>query len=290
MTYSMTGYGKANGSVDQKNVTVEIKSLNSKHLDLSLKMSAVFRNREMDIRRLLSDKLLRGRIEMTISEDKDNGAKATGINTSVFKHYYIELKKLCNELNLSDADLLHVIMQIPDVTNSDESELSEQAWEQLLQIIQKAITEFYAFRKKEGNALATDVRHHLTHIEQFASEVEQLAPSRLVATRQKIQNELQRLNTENIDHNRFEQELIYYIEKLDINEELVRLRSHCAYFREEIDKNYADKGKKLHFIAQELGREMNTISAKANQAQMQNLVVSMKDELEKIKEQLMNVL
>lgn len=289
--YSMTGYGKASGAVGNRIVTVEIKSLNSKQLDLNLRLSACFRAKEIEVRRLVNENLLRGRVEMSILEDKLAGEQSNSINRELFKRYYAELKSLCNELNLSSERLAEVIMRIPEVLNTAENELNEQEWEQLKELIFEAIRLFKAFRHNEGKVLAQDLRLRIDAIDKLLGEIEHIAPQRLEQIRQKLLRDIEEwIGNEAIDRNRFEQELLYYIEKLDINEEIVRLRGHLHYFLVEMNANSHDKGKKLSFIAQEIGREMNTIGSKANHAPMQICVVQMKDELEKIKEQLMNVI
>ena len=289
--YSMTGYGKATGQVGSRTATVEIKSLNSKQLDLNLRMSACFRAGEMDFRRLIGENLIRGRIEINVSEDKNAPTQTNAINHDLFRRYYMELKSLCNELNISSECLLEVIMRIPDVLNTPDNEPNEEEWEQLKTLTLRAIGLFNDFRRKEGLVLGHDLRQRIDMIERHLDSIEQIAPERLAQVRQKLLRDMAEwVSNEAIDHNRFEQELLYYIEKLDINEEVVRLRGHLRYFLLEMAAAGHDKGKKLGFISQEIGREINTIGSKANYAQMQIIVVQMKDELEKIKEQLMNVI
>lgn len=291
MLYSMTGYGKAVGKIANRGVSVEIKSVNSKHLDLNLRLSNVFRSKEMELRRLLGDLLLRGRVEVSVTEDYLPDNSGSLINREVFKRYYADLKILCQELRLAEEGLLATIMRIPDIFIIETSDLDETDWAELQAIVERAVADFVDFRCQEGATLATDLLARLHLIEQYAAQVAQIAPLRVQAIRQRLNDDLQQwLNPEAIDRNRFEQEVVYYLEKLDVTEELVRLCSHCRYFIAEIQNDTTDKGKKLNFIAQEIGREMNTIGSKANHADMQTYVVQMKDELEKIKEQLMNVM
>lgn len=292
MLYSMTGYGKALGKVGDKGISVEIKAVNSKYLDLNLRLSALFKAKEIELRRMLGDALLRGRIDVSISEDRlSNYHSSSLVNRDAFKRYYTDLKLLCHELRLPDDHLLETIMRIPDVLVLESSDLNDSDWVELQQIVRQAIQDFNHFRQTEGSNLAADLLNRLQLIEQYAKQVAILAPQRIEAIRQRLNDDLKQwLNSDTIDRNRFEQEVVYYLEKLDITEELVRLQSHCRYFANEIAQNGADKGKKLHFISQEIGREINTIGSKANHAEIQVCVVQMKDELEKIKEQLMNII
>ncbi len=288
----MTGYGKATGKVGSRSATIEIKAVNSRHLDLNLRTCSAFKAKEIEIRRLLGDALIRGRIDVIISEDKwADEVSDSLINRDSFKRYYYDLKNICQELRLDDSRLLETIMRIPDVLVLETTDLSEQEWEALQSIAQDALNQFLLFRQQEGEGLANDLLNRLQLIEQYAQQVEQIAPIRVQTIKQRLQDDLQQwINPEIIDRNRFEQELLYYLERLDITEELVRLHSHCRYFSSEIKTKNSDKGKKLNFITQEIGREINTIGSKANHADMQILVVQMKDELEKIKEQLMNII
>jgi uncharacterized protein (TIGR00255 family) len=292
MLYSMTGYGKATGKVGSRSATIEIKAVNSRHLDLNLRTCSAFKAKEIEIRRLLGDALIRGRIDVIISEDKwADEVSDSLINRDSFKRYYYDLKNICQELRLDDSRLLETIMRIPDVLVLETTDLSEEEWEALQNIAQDALNQFLLFRQQEGEGLANDLLNRLQLIEQYAQQVEQIAPIRVQTIKQRLQDDLQQwINPEIIDRNRFEQELLYYLERLDITEELVRLHSHCRYFSSEIKTKNSDKGKKLNFITQEIGREINTIGSKANHADMQMLVVQMKDELEKIKEQLMNII
>jgi uncharacterized protein YicC (UPF0701 family) len=274
MVRSMTGYGNAKGLVGGQGVTVEIRSLNSKFLELNLRMPMQFRDRELELRADLGKQLERGKADLNISVDNNDLAKRSTVNKEIFQAYFEELSALGTEYHLSDVNLMDTILRMPAVLNSDKAEADEGQWNELKKLIQAALE------------VSGRVQTILTSIPRL-EEHEQL---RVENVRQRIGKALNEMQDQaGIDRNRFEQELIYYIEKLDITEEKVRLKSHCDYFIQTL--NSADgNGKKLGFIAQEIGREINTIGAKANDASMQRIVVEMKDELEKLKEQLANVL
>lgn len=286
----MTGYGNAKGLVGNQNVTVEIRSLNSKFLELNLRMPMQFRDRELELRSDLSKQLERGKADLSISFESNELAKRSSVNKEIFNAYYEELSALGKEYNLNDVNLLDCILKLPAVMNAERQESDEEQWKELKLVINAAIDRFNAFRDNEGAALSQDITSRVNTILNCIPQLEEFETKRVEGVRAKISKAINELIEQtSIDRNRFEQELIYYIEKLDISEEKVRLRSHCEYFVQTIANPEAN-GKKLGFITQEIGREINTIGAKANDAAMQRIVVEMKDELEKLKEQLANVL
>jgi uncharacterized protein (TIGR00255 family) len=286
----MTGYGNAKGLVGNQNVTVEIRSLNSKFLELNLRMPMQFRDRELELRSDLSKQLERGKADLSISFESNELAKRSSVNKEIFNAYYEELSALGKEYHLSDVNLLDCILKLPAVMNAERQESDEEQWKELKVVINAALDRFNAFRDNEGAALSKDITMRVDTISNCIPQLEEFETKRVEGVRAKISKAINELIEQtSIDRNRFEQELIYYIEKLDISEEKVRLRSHCEYFVQTIANPEAN-GKKLGFITQEIGREINTIGAKANDAPMQRIVVEMKDELEKLKEQLANVL
>ena len=298
MIYSMTGYGKAKNQVaNNKKLVVEVRSLNSKSLDLSVRIAPQLRSKELEIRTLIAQRLERGKIDLSIyyqdAAQGENEATYTPINRDAFVYYYKELSSLQAELGLQADDLLATIMRMPEVTKvQDCSDISDEEWAVVLQTIEDAIQQFNAFREQEGASLYTMFCDKLDAIAGLLAEVEPYEQSRVEKIKARIEANLEQLSAatqQAIDRNRLEQEMIYYIEKLDINEEKVRLTNHLKYFRETMGET-AGVGKKLGFIAQEMGREINTLGSKSNQSEMQIIVVKMKDILEQIKEQVLNVL
>ena len=298
MIYSMTGYGKAENQVaNNKKLVVEVRSLNSKSLDLSVRIAPQLRSKELEIRTLIAQRLERGKIDLSIyyqdAAQGENEAAYTPINRDAFVYYYKELSSLQAELGLQAGDLLATIMRMPEVTKvQDCSDISDEEWAVVLQTIEDAIQQFNAFREQEGASLYTMFCDKLDAIAGLLAEVEPYEQSRVEKIKARIEANLEQLSAatqQAIDRNRLEQEMIYYIEKLDINEEKVRLTNHLKYFRETMGET-AGVGKKLGFIAQEMGREINTLGSKSNQSEMQIIVVKMKDILEQIKEQVLNVL
>ncbi len=286
----MTGYGSAKGTVGTQSVTVEIRSLNSKFLELNVRLPLQFRDKELEIRADVGKLLERGKADLNVSIDNNELAKRSTVNKEIFLAYYEDLKSLATETGMSDENMLDAILKLPAVLNSEKSEMDEEQWKQLKALIQSAVEQFNLFRSNEGNVLEQDVTQRLNAIENAVPQLEQYEQARIESVRARLHKSVNELKDQlNIDTNRFEQELIYYIEKLDISEEKVRLKSHCDYFLQTMNSKEAN-GKKLGFITQEIGREINTIGSKANDANMQRIVVEMKDELEKLKEQLANVL
>lgn len=290
MIKSMTGFGRASGAINGTSVTIEIKSLNSKFLEINLRLPAPFRDREMDLRLYLTKVLERGRVDVNISMDESMVDTGVSLNTKAASGYIAQLKELCSVNGIEIKDVMPAFLQLPNITGMQRTDTSDQTFAALQNLIAEAIARFNEFRVKEGNILMQDLLQCLTTIENDAEQVAANAPKRAENIRQRILQQLQ-TNSDNIviDHNRFEQELIYYLERIDINEERVRLHSHCNYFRECINTPDAS-GKKLGFILQEIGREINTMGAKANDAAIQKMIIGMKDDLEKMKEQVLNVL
>ena len=291
MIKSMTGYGIATSDSGSTKYTVEIKSLNSKFLELSLRLPKIFSDKEFQLRNDCNKQIERGKVNLSITIEQQNGAvRAAGIDTALLKNYYEQLKAVSNDLGEPTSNLLQLALGLPEVVKYDEETVSEDEWKLVEKTFNQAIAAFQQFRTDEGNVLEGDLKYRINIILQNLALVEIEEPKRVPVIRERLnQFLLEATNREAIDQNRFEQELIYYIDKLDITEEKIRLKTHCEYFIETL-KNADANGKKLGFIAQEIGREVNTLGSKANDANMQKLVVGMKEELEKIKEQLLNVL
>ncbi|WKZ65408.1 MAG: YicC/YloC family endoribonuclease [Flavobacteriales bacterium] len=286
---SMTGFGRAEGVVKDRKVTVELRSLNSKQLDLLLKLPGAYKEREQELRQALSERVVRGKAEAFIAMEAVHAAKRTSFDRPLIKAYYEEIRGIVQEIAPdSPVDIMAQVLRLPDVASTSAERLDEEEWEGLKGLLRAALDGFDRFRCEEGARLAAELVERLAAIEALLSEVEALDQGRADRVRDRLRAKLAELQAD-IDQDRYEQELIYYLEKLDITEEKVRLRAHCAYFRETIQAD-EQQGRKLGFIAQEMGREINTIGSKANDAVIQRLVVRMKDELEKVKEQLLNVL
>lgn len=283
MIQSMTGYGKAIIQLPSKKITIEIKSLNSKNIDLNTRIPGVYREKEISIRRKLAKELTRGKIDLSFFIEATAEETTTKINTTVVANYIAQL----NKLN-TNSDVLSVAMRLPDVLKTEREELDENEWFEIEKNIDLAIGHLQNFRSDEGKVLKDDFVLRINTIKHNLEEVINFDSDRLQAVRERLQKAIEELKI-TVDENRFEQEMIYYLEKLDITEEKVRLSNHLNYFLSELDSEISN-GKKLGFISQEIGREVNTIGSKANFAPMQKMVVQMKDELEKIKEQLLNVL
>lgn len=287
MILSMTGYGKAECTYSQKRISVEIKTLNSKHLDANVRLPNSYKGKDIGIRQRLSQALKRGKIDCSFNLETLDSQKDVTLNTDVIKSYYVSLKTIADELGNKD-ELMSVVMRLPHVINSEAEDIDEDEWRQIESVLEQAITAVNEFRKAEGQTLKLDFEQRIAIIRKHLVDVEIIEKERIQAIQSNITEQLNNLKL-NVDENRFEQEMIYYLEKLDITEEITRLNIHLDYFLEVMSSTLS-QGKKLGFIAQEIGREINTIGSKANNAAMQKLVVQMKDELEKIKEQLLNVL
>jgi uncharacterized protein (TIGR00255 family) len=287
----MTGYGKAIAETPQKKITIEIKSLNSKQLDLNTKLPWLYKEKEPEIRNLISQRLDRGKIEFAIYCDMLDDEVVTIINKSAVRNYYNQFKEIATELKIDlDDQIFSAIMKLPDTLKTEKPEMPEAEWELVKNQIIESVIMLDLYRIEEGNSIMTDLKKCVGKILSFLETIETFEAGRITKIREKLITLLEdNMGQENIDKNRFEQELILYLEKYDINEEKVRLKTHCDYFLETVNAP-SPNGKILNFIAQEIGREINTIGSKANDASIQKLVVMMKDELEKIKEQTLNVL
>lgn len=281
----MTGYGKSLVQLESGNLTIEIKSLNSKNIDLNTRITNSVKSKELLIRKHLSDKLKRGKIEFLLYKDSTNNNKKSLLNSPLINTYIDQLRDIVDG---SAVELLKIAVKMPEAIISEEIEENDSDWPIIFKQIENAIESLIKYRKDEGLALEKDFIMRIHKIEDLLSSINKIDPKRINHIRSKINLEIEKLNIDH-DNNRFEQELIYYIEKIDITEEQVRLKNHLEYFLSSI-KNSTSNGKKLAFIGQEIGREINTIGSKANNSEMQKLVIQMKDELEKIKEQLLNVL
>lgn len=285
MILSMTGFGRAETVYKGKKITVDIKSLNSKNFDLNVKVPLRYKEKEFDIRKLLNDKILRGKVDCYInceSLEENNDVK---INQDVVKNYMNQLREVGSDA--PEFELLKMAVRMPDVLSTKSSELEEDEWKALLEVVQESVDRFIEFRQTEGNQLAEEIEKIVQNIEYNLSEVAQYEEERIQPIKDRYLSALK--NFENVDETRYYQEMVYFVEKLDISEEKVRLSQHIKYYL-EVMKNEDFNGKKLGFIAQEMGREMNTLGSKANHSEIQKLVVEMKDDLEKIKEQTLNVL
>ena len=292
MILSMTGYGKAVVAYKEKKINVEVKSLNSKSLDLSARIAPLYREKEMEIRRLLAQKLERGKVDFSLWVEKESTVDATPINAALVENYYKQIKAISASTGIPEPeDWFTTLLRLPDVTAKTEVEvLDDEEWEVAQQAINEAIDKLTDFRKQEGAALQKKFTEKIDNIANLLKSIEPFEKSRVPKIREKIIDGLKQIPEVDYDKNRLEQELIYYIEKLDINEEKQRLTNHLKYFHETMKESGHGIGKKLGFIAQEMGREINTTGSKSNQAEMQNIVVKMKDELEQIKEQVLNAL
>lgn len=290
MLHSMTGYGKTEISLPNKKVIIEIKSLNSKNIDTNLKIPVIYREKELIIRKLIQNELKRGKIECTIYYELNEGLTPTSINQQVFRNYYNQLNELQEDLKIENSDLTATIMRLPDTVKTQRMEIEEDEWGAIEQGIKDTLSQVNEFRMQEGKAMQKDLLSHSDNILELKESLLPFEESRIEKLRERInQSMTEFFQSEKTDNNRFEQEMIFYIEKLDISEEKIRLLNHCKYFNETVN-NEAEAGKKLAFIAQEMGREINTLGSKANDSNIQHIVVKMKDELEKIKEQTLNIL
>ena len=288
MTQSMTGYGKSEIILNGLTVGIEIKSLNSKQLDVSIKMPAIYKHEELKIRKVLAKKLYRGKIEVFIFVEPPKDTSEYTINSPAIKNYHKQLLKLNNDLKiLKNQEIIPTLMKLPNAIIKNSHNLDEKSWPDIYLSIEKAIDNLILFRKKEGKELEKDILKKLTNLSTCLKKIPDLTNKKIHLTKEKLKKKLLNLN-ELYDKSRFEQELIYYLEKQDINEEVVRLKSHIKYFKETVSIK-EPKGKKLAFISQEIGREINTIGSKIGEVNIQKIVVEMKNELEKIKEQLLNI-
>ena len=291
MIQSMTGYGKAVVAFKEKKIHVEIKSLNSKQLDLNTRIAPLYREKEMEIRQMVAEALIRGKVDMSVWVEKDTSVDPTPINAQLVENYYQQIKAIADKTGIpTPEDWFYTLLRMPDVmTKTDVEELDDEEWKVVKGGVAEALKNLVDFRTQEGAALQKKFTEKIDNIAKLMGEIEPYEKSRVQKIKARIIDGLQQIPTADYDKNRLEQELIYYIEKLDISEEKQRLANHLKYFRDTMNEP-AGQGKKLGFIAQEMGREINTTGSKSNQAEMQNIVVKMKDELEQIKEQVLNAL
>ena len=289
MIQSMTGYGKAELNLSNANFTIEVRSLNSKQIDANVKMSSIYRDKEIGLRKLLSEKLQRGKIELSIwRESSESSAKYT-LNTELIKEYFSQIQQVSRSLNINSNDIMPSLLKMPEVLVKGEEKAEDNEWEEIAKGIDIAIGNILQFRIDEGEKLEADITSRINKLSTLLVDIAPFAKARIEKVKKSLADKLAEIDTKNIDENRFEQELIYYLEKQDITEEQVRLDAHLSYFINTMNTD-APNGKKLGFIGQEIGREINTIGSKSSDAEMQKIVVDMKDELEKIKEQLLNIL
>ena len=288
MLLSMTGFGKTNGVFESKKISVEIRSLNSKGLDLSLKIASPYRDLETDIRKMLSENLDRGKVDIGIFIESTNESHNNIINNEVATKYYSAIKKLNESWGEAPQDYLSIVMRMPDVLNTQSTELSKEEKIWILNLVQETCGKLNDFRAQEGAALKKEFELRIGEIRSLLSQIEAFEDIRILQIKERILKGLKELEHPGLDQNRLEQEMIFYLEKLDVSEEKMRLTNHLDYFIETMNSRFS--GKKLGFIAQELGREINTLGSKSNHGGMQKLVVEMKDNLEKIKEQVLNTL
>ena len=290
MIQSMTGYGKTVVAYNGKKINVEVKSLNSKQLDLTTRIAPLYREKEMEVRQMISERVVRGKVEFSLWIEKDTTTDAAPVNTALMQQYYEQLKAFADQNKMQDVDWVSTLVRMPDVlTKTEVEELTDDEWTAVRQGVVEALQHLVDFRTQEGAALEKKFAEKVDNIERLMKSIEPYEKSRVEKIRQRIVEGLKQIPEAEYDKNRLEQELIYYIEKLDISEEKQRLANHLKYFRETM-ADQPGQGKKLGFIAQEMGREINTTGSKSNQAEMQNIVVMMKDELEQIKEQVLNAL
>ena len=286
MLQSMTGFGNASSDSEFGKISIDVKSLNSKTLDLNYSLNPIFRNIESDIRSILTTGLKRGKIDFKINFKISENSFTSNLNHDVIKSYITDLKKLSSGI---DSEFLKIAVTLPNSIENNRSDLDQKLLENIKELFNKAIEKVIDFRVQEGKSMELDLVGNLDIIQKKLYDIEKLAPERMLSIKKRLNKKLESLKIE-VDQNRFEQELIYYLEKIDINEEIVRLKNHLNFFKSTLNESQIEKGKKLTFISQEMGREINTIGSKSNNLPIQQLVVEMKNELEKIKEQLLNVL
>jgi len=291
MILSMTGFGHGKREYNGKVIRVEIKSLNARTTEIRCKLPNNYRDKEMDIRKLVVDFLQRGKLDVSITTDDSGGEDSSILNKALFRKYYKELSDLKAELGIQDGDILQSILRIPNVMGTNEETLGDDEWAVVELAIQDGLESIQKFRAAEGEVLKQDLIERIKGIEFNLKRVEAVEGDRITRIKERLRKNMEEfVQNQSVDQGRFEQEMLYYIEKLDINEEKVRLAQHCIYFVEELNSNDEQKGRKLSFISQEIGREINTLGAKAQDSEIQQCVVMMKDELEKLKEQLANIL
>lgn len=287
----MTGFGRAEATVNGRQVSVELKALNGKQFDVTTKLPPILRSYELDIRNLLSSLLIRGTIDLTIGVKTEGASKPMVVNTDLALFYYHGMKQIAEQIGKPEDNIISTLMRMPEVVAADQDVLPEQEWEDVKKIVVDAAQQLMEHRRREGEALLKDVALRISNIEALLQKILPLEADRTERIRTRLTQWLEEMvGKDKIDPNRFEQEMIYYLERMDFSEEKIRLRQHCVYFKDTTRENDAAIGRKLNFILQEIGREINTLGAKANHAEIQQIVINMKDELEKAKEQIMNIL
>lgn len=291
MLYSMTGFGRAEETINHRQVVVELKALNGKQFDVNTKLPPILRSYELDIRSLLANMLMRGTIDLSISVKQEGAAKPMVVNTDLAMFYYDGMKQIAAKAGVPVDNIISTIMRMPEVVAPDQDVLPEEEWLQVKNVIIRAAEDLMLHRRQEGEALLRDISLRIANIDDLHNKVIPFETERIERIRTRINQWLEDMvGKEKIDSNRFEQEMIYYLERMDFSEEKIRLRQHCRYFTDTISDNDVAIGRKLNFILQEIGREINTLGSKANHAEIQQIVINMKDELEKAKEQILNIL
>jgi len=289
MLLSMTGFGRATTSFEDKDISIEVRSLNSKFTDIRIKMPQNYRAKEAEIRKILTDNIERGKIELNLDIVSADGEETFTLNKALLKKYYKELQSVTEELNIAKTDLIPAILRMPNVVSPSSKTVPEEEWLAITEVIANAIENFMIFRRDEGKAMEADLKLRIENIQGYLAAIPPFEEERVNRLRAKLMKNLEEnFSKDRVDQNRYEQEVIYYLEKIDITEEKVRLGQHCKYFIEQIEEASTLKGRKLSFISQEIGREINTLGAKAYSSDIQKLVVKMKDDLEKVKEQVAN--
>ncbi len=291
MLYSMTGFGRADAAIGNRQVVVEMKALNGKQFELMTKLPPILRNYELDIRNLLNSALMRGTIDVTITVKQEGASKPMVVNTDLAMFYYQGMKQIAEQVGIPTDNIISTLMRMPEVVAPDQDALAVEDWERVKIVVEKAAANLMEHRRHEGEVLYKDIHSRISNIEQLLEKVIPLEGERTTRVRAKIEQWLiDVVGKQKIDENRLEQEMIYYLERMDISEEKTRLKQHCVYFHETVDNKDTAIGRKLNFILQEIGREVNTLGSKANHAEIQQIVINMKDELEKAKEQILNIL
>lgn len=291
MLYSMTGFGRADAIVNGRQIVVELKALNGKQFDINTKLPPILRSYELDIRTLLNNMLIRGTIDLTVTVRQEGASKPMVVNTDLALFYYQGIKQIAEQTGLPQDNIISTLMRMPEVVVPDQDVLPESEWERVKEVIVAAARQLMEHRMYEGEALLKDITLRIKNIEQLHEKILPLETERMERIRARLNQWLEDMaGKEKIDPNRFEQEMIYYLERIDFSEEKIRLRQHCEYFNDTVKENDAAIGRKLNFILQEIGREINTLGSKANHAEIQQIVINMKDELEKAKEQILNIL
>ena len=291
MLYSMTGFGRAEALVNGRQVVVEVKALNGKQFDINTKLPPILRSYELDIRNLMNNLLQRGTIDLTVSVRQEGASKPMVVNTDLALFYYQGMKQIAEQTGLPQENIISTLMRMPEVVAPETDVLPEKDWEDVKKIIEQAAKDLMQHRLHEGSAMLKDIMLRINNIEQLHEKILPLESERVERVRARLTQWLADMaGKEKIDPNRFEQEMIYYLERMDFSEEKIRLRQHCEYFSATVNENDMAIGRKLNFILQEIGREINTLGSKANHAEIQQIVINMKDELEKAKEQILNIL